>query len=231
MGRLAQRFITSRIKEIWPDVRHHSLLATGYAQPYLHDYSAQAERSVLMAPYADDPKPWTFQAKNMMCLGAITMQPFPYESFDRIFSVHSLEFCDDLSGALHEYWRVLKPNGRMMLVVPNRMSIWARTDNCPFAYGAPFTFSQIKHALIENNFQIERHSKALFVPPFETNLMLGLSPFFEGIGRAIFKSFGGVHIIEVSKKVYAPIQPDKATAIATARKILIPPKPVTTNYE
>ncbi len=232
LGVLAQRFIMTRMTEIWPDVRHHSLLALGYAQPYLENYAAQAERTVIMTPNADDGVPWTLQAKNVLCYAKPTLQPFGYESFDRILAIHSLEFTENLSEALHESWRVLKPNGRMMIIVPNRMSTWARTDNCPFAYGAPFTVSQIKHALHENNFMIERQRKGLFIPPFETNFMLSLSPFFEGLGSSVFKSFGGVHVIEVSKKIYAPIKPDKGSAIAAAKKILIPAKPVSSsNYE
>lgn len=232
LGILAQRFILKRMNEIWPDVRHHSLLSMGYAQPYLEEYSAQAERTIVMTPYASDGEPWTVQGKNMLCYAKPTIQPFPYESFDRIFAIHSLEFTDNLSEALHECWRVLKPNGRMMIIVPNRMSTWARTDKCPFAYGTPFTMSQIKHALVENSFLIERQRKGLFIPPFETNFMLSLSPFFEGLGGAVFKSFGGVHIIEVSKKVYAPVRPDKGSAIAAATKILIPTKPASSsNFE
>ena len=231
IGVLAQRFVQARMREIWPDVRHHRLLAIGYAQPYVEEYSKQAERTVVMTPVAPDAQPWLKNDKNVLCLGKPTLQPYPYESFDRILAIHSLEFSEDLSEMLHECWRVLKPNGRMMLVVPNRMSIWARTENCPFAYGTPYTVSQIKHDLLENNFQIERQRKALFVPPFETNLMLSLSPIFEGVGGAVFKSFGGVHVIEVSKKVFAPIKPDKGSAIAAATQILIPPKPATTSYD
>ena len=231
MGVLAQRFILARMKEIWLDVRHHSFLGLGYAQPYLEGYAEQAERTIVMTPYAKDATPWEQHEKNVLCLGKPTLQPFPYESFDRIFAIHSLEFTENLSEALHECWRVLKPNGRMMLIVPNRMSIWARTENCPFAYGAPFTYAQIKQALFENNFLIERQRNALFVPPFETNLMLSLSPLFEGVGGAVFKSFGGVHIVEVSKKVFAPIKPDKGSAISVATQILRPPNPATNNYD
>jgi len=184
-----------------------------------------------MTPMAIDATPWLRDEKNILCLAKSTLQPFPYESFDRVLAIHSLEFCENISEMLHECWRVMKPNGRMMLIVPNRMSIWARTENCPFAYGTPYTLSQIKQNLLDNNFRIERQRKALFVPPFETNLMLSLSPVFEGVGGAVFKGFGGVHVIEVSKKVYASVTPDKGSAIAVATQILAQPKPAATSYD
>ncbi|MCB9965112.1 MAG: class I SAM-dependent methyltransferase [Rhodospirillales bacterium] len=230
IGRLAARFIFMRLRDIWSDVRHHSLLAMGYPQPYLSEYCRQSERTVILSPPSQDAVAWPDEGKNLLGISKPTLLPFSYETFDRILIVHALEFTDNLPECLQECWRVLKPNGRMMIIVPNRMSIWARTEKCPFAYGAPFSFAQIRDFLVEHNFCVERHRKALFLPPFETKLMLSLSPFLEKIGYMFFKTFGGVHIIEVSKKVFAPIKPDRGSAIEAAARILIPQKPVPNNF-
>ena len=44
---------------------------------------------------------------------------------------------------LREMWRVLAPNGRLLIVVPNRRGLWARVDTTPFGYGSPFSRSQL----------------------------------------------------------------------------------------
>lgn len=45
--------------------------------------------------------------------------PFPSEEFDLIFSSNVLEHVEDLPALLDDMWRVLKPGGRMIHVVPS----------------------------------------------------------------------------------------------------------------
>jgi SAM-dependent methyltransferase len=54
-----------------------------------------------------------------------TALPFPDRSFDRAFSFGSLEHFPDVPGALGELRRVLRPDGRAALVVPN---FYVRTE-------------------------------------------------------------------------------------------------------
>ena len=54
------------------------------------------------------------------------------EVADRILLVHMLEWSEKPLDLLHELWRVLAPNGRLLLVVPNRRGLWARVDIKPF---------------------------------------------------------------------------------------------------
>ena len=49
-------------------------------------------------------------------------------SVDFVLVVHGLELTDRRSEMLREIWRVLAPQGRALLVVPNRRGMWARFD-------------------------------------------------------------------------------------------------------
>jgi len=42
----------------------------------------------------------------------------PSEIFDAVFSVHTIEHLPDLLGAVREFWRVLKPDGTLIMVYP-----------------------------------------------------------------------------------------------------------------
>ena len=55
-----------------------------------------------------------------------TELPLIDEGADRILLVHMLEWSEKPRELLRELWRVLAPNGRLLLVVPNRRGLWAR---------------------------------------------------------------------------------------------------------
>jgi ubiquinone/menaquinone biosynthesis C-methylase UbiE len=43
---------------------------------------------------------------------------FPDKRFDAVLSIHTIEHIPDLSKAVREFWRVLKPGGTLILVYP-----------------------------------------------------------------------------------------------------------------
>ena len=47
--------------------------------------------------------------------------PYPAESFDKVYAINSLQFCTDLSRALHEIRRTLKPGGVVAVAVQPRL--------------------------------------------------------------------------------------------------------------
>jgi len=223
LGVMSRRFIRNKTYQFWPELRHYSLLGIGYAQPYLNRYMHQAERTLLSMPRVDDMKPFLYEDKNTLCITDLEEQPFPNQFFDRILIIHCLEFMGDVPKLLKECHRMLKPNGRILIIVPNRHSMWSRADATPFGNGSPFTPEQIKRYITESDFQIERMETALFTPPRNSAFIRKLSPLIEKYGPYAFFRFGGVHIIEVSKQVFATITPDKGSRIeAITGPILMP---------
>ncbi|MCO6451443.1 MAG: class I SAM-dependent methyltransferase [Caldilineales bacterium] len=61
------------------------------------------------------------QVVNGCLVGAAERLPFPSASFDTILSHEVLEHVDDDAKALTEVARVLRPGGRLLLFVPNRL--------------------------------------------------------------------------------------------------------------
>ncbi|MBP0587884.1 class I SAM-dependent methyltransferase, partial [Mycobacterium tuberculosis] len=57
--------------------------------------------------------------------------PLPDSAVDRILMVHALEHAEDPRETLKEMWRALAPNGRLVIVVPNRRGLWARFEHTP----------------------------------------------------------------------------------------------------
>ena len=112
---------------------------------------------------------------------------------------------------LTEIWRVLKSNGRMVLVVPNRGGFWARGDSTPFGQGAVYSLAQVKRLLRDYGFVHEGHLGALYLPPVFA-FMKSLR-WFERFGQRFLPFGAGVHIVEVSKQLYADARPSGGSKV------------------
>jgi len=202
-GRLVRRLLVNHVVAMWPDLKDRRLMGYGYAVPYLRPLRAGTERTVAMMPSNLGVHFWPTDEKGLVFLGAEDEWPIETESIDRLIIVHSMEQAHSPDVLLQEAWRVLKSNGRLILIVPNRMGLWARAEWTPFGHGTPYTSGQINQYLRDQLFVHERTERALFMPPFKSFFMLRALYAFENIGRAIFPGLAGIYLVEASKQLYA----------------------------
>ncbi len=97
-----------------------------------------------------------------------TSLPFSDLSLDRVLVVHGLEHAENARRMLREVWRVLKDDGRLLVVAPNRAGLWAHVEGTPFGQGQPYSRGQIARLLTGSLFRVERRDGALYVPPSAT---------------------------------------------------------------
>lgn len=64
--------------------------------------------------------------RSAICRGTAEQLPFPDSSFDVIFSSHALVELENITPALREARRVLKPDGRLVLVLSTAVMAWIR---------------------------------------------------------------------------------------------------------
>ena len=202
-GRIIRSLIRQKILEIWPEIKSQNIVGYGYALPYLRPYLGKASRVINMMPVQLGVHDWPPESNNVVCLHTEDSLPLETNSVDYILMVHGLEFLDGPEETFEELWRVLKSTGRLLIVVPNRMGLWARADWSPLGQGQPYSSRQVEHFLSDNLFVHEKTSHALFSPPFRKTLFLRGANFFEKIGPYLYPALGGVHIIEASKQLYA----------------------------
>lgn len=219
IGRVAQRILRERVRDIWPDAHGLSVMGCGYAVPYLQIFHAEAERVFAIMPEAQSAHHWPSEEKNLVCQGQELALPFENASIDRVILVHYLEYCEQLRPALEEIWRVLKANGRLLVIVPNRRGLWTRADWSPFGQGTPYTASQITWFLHDNRFVHERTEQALFMPPLKFSPVLKSAAVLESIGRRFLPFMGGVFMVEASKQLYARATPGSGSRVP-ARSVL-----------
>jgi SAM-dependent methyltransferase len=206
VGQVARRVIQRRLRDVWPDTDGTRLLGYGFAIPYMRGLAANTEFAAALVPEQLGAVAWPADS----CLSVVAQEdalPFPDAMFDRVLVIHGLESAESLRPLLRQLWRVLAPSGKLLLVAPNRTSLWAQVERSPFAHGRPFNRAQLDSLLRDTLYVAERWDGALMMPPLKSRRLLGRGISWEKIGRRIWPALAGVHIVEATKSMYALTPP------------------------
>ncbi|WP_334130406.1 class I SAM-dependent methyltransferase [Sneathiella sp.] len=203
LGQVVRRVISRKIRQMWPDLKNFRLLGLGYATPYLNIFRPEAERVISFMPLEQGVIQWPREGGSLVSLVDERTLPLPDASIDRIIWVHGLENSTDIDPILQELWRVLTSTGKLLVVVPGRRGLWARTENTPFGYGYPYNDKQLNRLLRDNGFTPGDRQGALYMPPGNWRLNLRLWRVWENVGAKWWRRFSGVRIMEAEKQVYA----------------------------
>jgi SAM-dependent methyltransferase len=201
MGQVARRVVLQRLRMAWPDLSRQRLLGFGFATPYLKAFSGEAERVLAAMPAQQGVVGWGPASQAATALVEEHSLPFANSTFDRILLVHALEMTEAERVFMRELWRVLTPEGRLLIVAPNRTSLWAQFETTPFGHGRPYSRGQLERLLQRSLFVPERWDVALFMPPRKRRRARGGTA-WERTGRALWRGLAGVHIVEASKSMY-----------------------------
>jgi SAM-dependent methyltransferase len=204
MGLVARRLIGHQMRQSWPDLKGRRLLGYGYTIPYLRLFS-EAERAIAAMPESQGAMAWGLGGRVQTALVEELALPFPDAMFDCVLVVHGLELAESQRPLLRELWRVMTSDGRLILVAPNRTSLWAQLETSPFGHGQPYTKSQLERLLTGALFQPERWDSALFMPPFGRRRSVRMGNAWERVGHLAWPQLAGVHVVEAVKSLYVPM--------------------------
>lgn len=208
-GECVRSLISSAILHIWPNVGEDVIVGLGYATPYLTTYLTPSAHIAACMPAGQGAAYWPHGGDNLVVISHDSELPFAESSLNRILLVHSMENSEQLSWLIQEIWRVLTPNGKMLAIVPNRHGMWSWSSRSPFGYGRPFSITQMRTLLSEQQFNITKTNSALFMPPTRINFCWKIADKLESMGRFICNFLGGflggVILVEAEKQIYSGI--------------------------
>lgn len=217
-GKLAERSIASALGALWADIAQERLVGLGYCLPWLDRLAERAERTFAFMPAGQGAVRWPVDAPSATALVFEEELPLPDAAIDRLLLVHALEFAESPRDMLHEAWRVLAPGGRLVIVVPNRRGLWARSEHTPFGAGRPYSRSQLIALLREASFTPGEFGEALFFPPTGRRSLLGLFRAFERTGKRLWPMFAGAIVVEAQKRLYQGLP----VASRSSRRVFVP---------
>lgn len=205
LGGMVRRLLTHRIRARWRRVHGATLMGLGFATPYLGPFRGEALRLGALMPASQGALLWPSSGYIHTVLVEGESLPLPDASVDYLLAVHYLETSDHVRAQLREIWRVMRPEGRLLIVVPNRRGVWARLDTTPFGYGRPYSRGQLEHLLADALFSPIDWGSALHLPPVDRPLVLRSAMAMERLGARAWPAFAGVIIVEAKKELVAPV--------------------------
>ena len=203
LGTVAQRAAAARLRAIWPKSDGLDVLGVGYAAPFLQRFRKDARRVVAMMPAEQGAERWPAEAPALTALGEEARLPFMDAVFDRVLMVHGLEESDAAHSMLREVWRVMAPEGRLVVIAANRWSWWAQADATPFGRGRPYSRAQLADLLADAMFQPVASARALYAPPVSWTPFVRTADAFERVGEVMWPALGGLVLMEAVKRLYA----------------------------
>ena len=123
LGVVVRRLLGARIRARFGELKDMSMFGLGFAAPYLALFKAEARPCGALMPVELGAIAWPEQGLASSVLVDETELPLDDEAADRLLLVHMLEWSEKSRALLREMWRVLKPNGRLLIVVPNRRGL------------------------------------------------------------------------------------------------------------
>lgn len=220
------------VQTILPDLFGYHLVQIGsIGQGRLLDSSRIMHRCIACSDtHFIPPSPYS-----LVCAHADAL-PFAADSIDVAVMPHSLEFADEPHTVLREVQRVLIPEGHIMLLGFNPLSLWgvwgwflARRQTAPWC-GDFVSLLRIKDWLALLGFDLIRQETLFFAPPFRNKYLVNHTQFLDRMGsrNRWANNLGAVYIL-VAKKRVMTLTPLKPMWLPTPA--LVASAPVGTNKE
>ena len=131
---------------------------------------------------------------------SIDCLPIQSESMDIVLCTHQLEMAKNPKDILQEVYRILRPNGQLIIVGLNRFSLWqllSRENNQMKLHSV----AKIKRYLRKTNFDILMHETGCFRPPFKNIEMAKSFLFLETLGQFFLPYAGAVYMLVATKNI------------------------------
>ncbi|AXE97866.1 class I SAM-dependent methyltransferase [Paraburkholderia hospita] len=135
--------------------------------------------------------------------------PFEAQSVDLIVMPHTLEFTRDPHRLLREAERVLMPEGQLIILGFNSLSLWGARQSVGKVTGRPFVpaahdliaFTRLKDWIKLLGFDLERGRFGCYRPPLVGEKWLSRYEFMEAAGDRWWPIFGAVYMVTAIKRV------------------------------
>ena len=216
LGRMVAQAANARLRAAWETLSGLDMLGIGYPQPFLEPFAKAARRCVLAMPHEQGAIPWDLGQGNVVLLSEPARMPLRDNLFDRVLIAHGMEESDSPQRLLREVWRVMAPEGRLIVLVANRAGLWARSEAQPFGHGRPYSRGQLADLLRGAAFEPLASARVVFAPPVDWPLLLALAPRLEELGSALALPLGGLLLMEAIKRQH--ISPDAGLASPAREK-------------
>ena len=217
LGRLLSKNVVKLLSRLWAgDASSDDVLTVGFAFPYLPYLTKRHHSLTPVMPAKHGAMVWPSGGDNMVVLSDEWELPFAKNSFNRVVLAHTLEYSRHPNKTLSGLWNILVPGGRMILIAPNRRSLWAQASLSPLGWGQPYSSGQLKTLTKKAGFTVLSCESTHFSLPLDYRILHKVAPAFELLGKMFLPMFGGVLVMEVEKQIYASVPDAELSTLESA---------------
>lgn len=197
LGKFTCRKLRERITKLWPEVSSEKILGFGFALPYLPLFTYGNNCIAFMPAKIGALK---IEEASPVAMVDSDMLPAKNEYFDRVMIIHGMENCELAEKLLEEAWRILKPTGKLLIIVPSSGGIWESHGDTPFRGVRSYSKTQLLEHVLYSKFSAKRVVRELFFIPSRFRWINRLS---QVLGAVFLRQSAGVFIIEAEKLIFA----------------------------
>jgi SAM-dependent methyltransferase len=206
IGITACKILRSHLTKILGTPKKEKILGIGFTLPFLPVFESNNHCISFLVPELGVAQTSSDIESVIIDEGLL---PLRNETIDKVIIAHTLENIERLDDLLAQIWRILKPNGKILIISTNESGFWRNTKT-PFSKGRAICCEEIATDLMVQKFYFVKTKKALFFPPIKFNQ---LAIFAEKYCRFLLAPFCGVYITTATKLVFAPRDRGRPTKI------------------
>lgn len=154
--------------------------------------------------------------------------PFASQSIDLAVLPHILEFSDDPHQILREVERILIPEGQVIIIGFNPISLWGLKQRINRSDQFPWSSNYLSQARLRDwlkllGFEVDRSMLGCYAPPFEQAQWLRRCALIERLGQRWWRFSGAIYVLHAIKRTHSMrlITP-KWTTTSARGKVLHP---------
>ncbi len=202
MGKVVQSQLVKACQKTGDLPENLDLVGIGYPVPLFERLAGDNPNAVILMPARQGALQWPIGAPSKVALVDEDQLPIQTASVECVMVLHLLENVSDPSHILDEIWRILVPEGRLVLIATNRRGFWTRFEYTPFGNGRPFSRGQLGKLLRKAKLTPSSWIDCLNFPPVRRMGLLKFYPLIDRIGARLWPLFCGVFVVTATKRLY-----------------------------
>ena len=214
LGQASQNALLRAFSQLKPFDKNLDLVGIGYPVPLFDKLARDLPQAIILMPARQGALQWPVGGESKVALVDEDELPIETASVQCVVVLHLIENVSDPSQILNEIWRILVPEGKLILVATNRRGFWTRFEHTPYGNGRSFSRGQLSILLRKAKLTPSDWIHCLNFPPMRIASLIRFYPLLDRLGARFWPLFCGAYVVTATKRLYQGVP---ATSRRTAR--------------
>lgn len=215
LGQVSQAALLRTFSKLEPFKKDLDLVGIGYPVPLFDSLADDISQAIILMPARQGALQWPVGKDSKVALVDEDELPIETASVQCVVVLHLIENVADPAQILNEIWRILVPEGKLILVAANRRGLWTRFEHTPFGNGRSFSRGQLSVLLRKAKLTPSHWNHTLNFPPIRFKSLMRFYPLVDKLGAKLWPLFCGAYVVTATKRLYqgVPVSAKRAAKV------------------